>query len=296
MSFRVKTSKPSTSEIRDPMIERPPFAATVGVAAAALIFATTPTLAQDFDPALYDMLSWQNVGIDRGGRSTGVAGSDSRPLEYYFGATGGGLWKTTDGGSNWAPVTDGQITSASVGAVAVCESNPDIVYIGTGETQLRGNVMQGDGVYKSDDAGETWEHLGLIETQNIARIRVHPEDCDVAWVAAFGQHSAENPERGVYKTTDGGESWDLTLFKSEKAGATDLVVDPNDPDVLYAGVWEAWRKSWGMSSGGMDSGLWKSTDGGEQWTDITANLGLPAGTPIGKIGVQFQERTPIGSG
>ena len=267
------------------MIERPPFAATVGVAAAALIFATTPTLAQDFDPALYDMLSWQNVGIDRGGRSTGVAGSDSRPLEYYFGATGGGLWKTTDGGSNWAPVTDGQITSASVGAVAVCESNPDIVYIGTGETQLRGNVMQGDGVYKSDDAGETWEHLGLIETQNIARIRVHPEDCDVAWVAAFGQHSAENPERGVYKTTDGGESWDLTLFKSEKAGATDLVVDPNDPDVLYAGVWEAWRKSWGMSSGGMDSGLWKSTDGGEQWTDITANLGLPAGTPIGKIGV-----------
>jgi photosystem II stability/assembly factor-like uncharacterized protein len=159
------------------------------------------------------------------------------------------------------------------------------VYIGTGETQLRGNIMQGDGVYRSTDAGATWEHLGLVEAQNVARIRIHPEDCDVAWVAAFGQHSAENPERGVFKTTDGGQSWDLTLFKSEKAGANDLVMDPNDPDVLYATVWEAWRKSWGMSSGGMDSGLWKSTDGGESWMDITATLGLEPAGPIGKMGV-----------
>lgn len=240
---------------------------------------------QQYDEGLFDMLSWSNAGIARGGRSTGVAGSDARPLEYYFGATGGGLWKTTDGGTTWRPVTDGQITSSSVGAVAVCATNPDIVYIGTGETQLRGNVMQGDGVYKSVDAGATWEHLGLVETQNIARIRVHPEDCDVAWVAAFGQHSAENPERGVYKTTDGGASWDLTLFKSAKAGATDLMLDPNDPDVLYATIWEAWRKSWGMSSGGFDSGLWKSTDGGESWTDITASLGLDPAEPIGKMGV-----------
>ncbi|MDE3014339.1 MAG: glycosyl hydrolase, partial [Gemmatimonadota bacterium] len=154
-----------------------------------------PASAQQFDEALFDMLSWQNAGIPRGGRSTGVAGSDTRPLEYYFGAVGGGLWKTTDGGSNWRPVTDGQITSSSVGAVAVCEADPDIVYIGTGETQLRGNVMQGDGVYRSSDAGETWEHLGLVESQNISRIRVHPDNCDVAWVAAFGQHSAEHPER-----------------------------------------------------------------------------------------------------
>lgn len=256
----------------------------VAAAAAALVLPADIS-AQQYEERLFDMLSWESVGINRGGRSTGVAGSDSRPLEYYFGAVGGGLWKTTDGGTTWAPVTDGQINSSSVGAVAVCESNPDIVYIGTGETQMRGNVMQGDGVYKSTDAGETWEHLGLVESQNIARIRVHPTDCDVAWVAAFGQHSAENPERGVYKTTDGGESWDLTLFKSAKAGATDLVVDPNDPDVLYAGVWEAWRKSWGMSSGGMDSGLWKSTDGGESWGDITANLGLSPDLPIGKIGV-----------
>ncbi|MDH3270380.1 MAG: glycosyl hydrolase [Gemmatimonadota bacterium] len=241
--------------------------------------------AQQYDEALYDMLSWSNAGIARGGRSTAVAGSDARPLEYYFGATGGGLWKTTDGGNNWSPVTDGQMTSSSVGAVAVCDADPDVVYIGTGETQLRGNVMQGDGVYKSTDAGATWEHLGLVETQNIARIRIHPDDCDTAWLAAFGQHSAENPERGVYKTTDGGESWDLTLFKSAKAGATDLVLDPNDPDVLYATIWEAWRKSWGMSSGGFDSGLWKSTDGGETWTDITASLGLEPAGPIGKMGV-----------
>lgn len=241
--------------------------------------------AQQFDESLYDMLSWSNAGIARGGRSTAVAGSDARPMEYYFGAVGGGLWKTTDGGNNWSPVTDGQITSSSVGAVAVCETNPDVLYIGTGETQLRGNVMQGDGVYRSDDAGETWEHLGLVESQNIARIRIHPDDCDVAWVAAFGQHSADNPERGVYKTTDGGQSWDLTLFKSDKAGATDLVIDPNDPDILYATIWEAFRKSWGMSSGGFDSGLWKSTDGGENWVDITASLGLEPAGPIGKMGV-----------
>ena len=244
-----------------------------------------PAASQQFDESLYDALSWQNVGIARGGRSTGVAGSDRRPLEYYFGATGGGLWKTSDGGTTWRNVTDGFLTSSSVGAVAVCEANPDIVYIGTGETQLRGNIMQGDGVYKSTDAGATWEHVGLAATQNIARVRVHPEDCNVAWVAAFGVHSAENPERGVYKTTDGGESWERKLFKSDKAGATDLVVDPNDPDILYATIWEAWRKSWGMSSGGPDSGLWKSTDGGERWIDITANLRLEPASPIGKMGV-----------
>jgi len=241
--------------------------------------------AQQYDEALYEMLSWSNAGIARGGRSTGVAGSDSRPLEYYFGATGGGLWKTTDGGNTWRPVTDGQIGSASVGAVAVCEADPDVVYIGTGETQLRGNIQQGDGVYRSTDAGETWEHLGLAESQNIARVRVHPDDCETVWGAAFGQHSDENPERGVYKTTDGGESWELTLFEGDNAGAADLIVDPNDPDVLYATIWEAWRRSWGMSSGGFNSGLWKSTDGGETWTDITSNLELDPAGPIGKMGV-----------
>jgi len=253
--------------------------------AVALTAGFSPAAAQQYDEALFDELRWQNVGPNRGGRSTAVAGSDARPSEYFFGATGGGLWKTTDGGNNWRAVTDGKITSSSVGAVAVCEADPDVVYIGTGETQIRGNIMQGDGAYKSTNGGTTWQHIGLRETQNIARIRIHPEDCDVAWAAALGVHSASNDERGVYKTIDGGESWQLTLFKSAEAGATDLVLDPNDPDVLYAAVWEAWRKSWGMSSGGFDSGLWKSTDGGETWTDITAKLGLDPAGPIGKIGV-----------
>jgi len=253
--------------------------------ALMLTLAPAPTRAQSYNEDVYDALRWQNVGPSRGGRSTAVAGSDARPLEFYFGATGGGLWKTTDGGSNWSVMTDGKITSSSVGAVAVCEADPDVVYIGTGETQIRGNIMQGDGAYKSTDGGTTWQHIGLRETQNISRIRIHPEDCDVAWAAAFGVHSADNSERGVFKTTDGGESWDLSLFKSAKAGATDLVLDPNNPDVLYATIWEAWRKSWGMSSGGNDSGLWKSSDGGDTWRDITSRLGLEPAGPIGKMGV-----------
>jgi photosystem II stability/assembly factor-like uncharacterized protein len=268
---------------------------TIGPGVLALPLAgwlPTPVLAQQYDESLFDVLNWSNAGPARGGRSTAVAGSDARPLEYYFGATGGGLWKTTDGGTTWGPVTDGQINSASVGAVAVCATDPDVVYIGMGETELRGNVMQGDGVYRSDDAGVTWEHVGLTETQNVARIRIHPQDCDVAWVAAFGVHSAPNPERGVYKTTDGGESWELTLFKSDEAGAVDLVLGPSDPNVLYATIWEAWRKSWGMSSGGDDSGLWKSTDGGETWTEITASLGLDPPLPIGKMGVAVSGARP----
>jgi len=239
--------------------------------------------AQQFDEELFGSLEWTNVGPQRGGRSTAIAGSDARPYEYFFGASGGGLWKTTDGGNNWRPVTDGKINSASVGAVAVCPTDPDIVYIGMGETEIRGNIQQGDGVYKSTDAGRTWTHMGLAATQNISRLRIHPDDCNTAWVAAFGVHSAPNPERGIFKTTDGGDSWEHVLFKSDKAGAVDLTVDPSNPDVMYASIWEAWRKSWGASSGGDDSGIWKSTDGGDSWEDITSTLGLD--TPLGKIGI-----------
>jgi photosystem II stability/assembly factor-like uncharacterized protein len=244
------------------------------------------------DESFYDALRWSGIGPNRGGRSTAVAGSDSRPLEYYFGATGGGLWKTTDAGLNWRPVTDDHIGSASVGAVAVCEADPDVVYIGMGETQLRGNIQQGDGVYRSDDAGRTWTHLGLAETQNVSRIRVHPTDCNTAWVAALGVHSATNPERGIFKTTDGGESWRKVLYRDERTGGVDLSVDASDPDVIYAALWEAWRKSWGMSSGGPGSGLFKSTDGGETWTELTRNPGMPSEGLLGKIGVSVSPADP----
>ena len=251
-----------------------------------------PARAQEaFSEELWSSLSWRNVGPPRGGRSIAAAGSAARPFEYYMGTTGGGLWKTDDGGQNWRPVTDGQIASASIGAVQVCETNPDIVYMGTGETQLRGNIQQGDGAYKSTDGGTTWEHVGLRETQNIARIRIHPENCDIAWAAAFGKHSADNPERGVFKTTDGGATWRSVLYRSDKAGAVDISVDITNPDVIYASIWEAWRRSWGMSSGGEDSGLFKSADGGESWTEITGNIGLAEG-PIGKIGVAVSPANP----
>lgn len=232
----------------------------------------------------YNQLEWRNIGPYRGGRSLGAAGSPGRPNEYYFGATGGGLWKTLDGGTEWFPVTDGQVTSSSVGAVAVAETNPDIVYIGMGEVQLRGSITQGDGVYKTTDGGKTWRHLGLEETQAVARIRIHPTNPDIVYVAALGHPYGDNPERGVFKSTDGGNTWKKTLFVSEKAGAVDLIIDRNNPKVLYASTWQVYRKAWKMWGGGPDCKLWKSTDGGETWSDLTQNPGMPEG-PIGKIGV-----------
>ncbi len=236
------------------------------------------------DDAALQALTWRNVGPNRGGRSIAAAGSPSRPFEYYFGAVGGGLWKTTDGGGTWEPVTDGQLRSSSVGAVAVSESNPDIVYIGMGEACIRGNIMQGDGVYKSTDAGRTWRHLGLADTQAIAKIRVHPTNPDIVFVAAFGHPAGPNEERGVYRTTDGGASWTKVLFRDAKTGAVDIALDRRNPRVVYAALWEAYRVSWQMSSGGAGSGLFKSADGGDTWTELTRNPGLPAGV-IGRIGI-----------
>jgi photosystem II stability/assembly factor-like uncharacterized protein len=251
-----------------------------------------PSVSAQYDERLYDALEWQNVGPDRGGRSIAVAGSNARALEYYFGATGGGLWKTTDAGQTWRPVTDGQIGAASIGAVQVCEADPDVVYIGGGETQLRGNIQQGDGVYRSRDGGETWRHVGLRNVQNVARIRIHPTDCNTAWVAAFGKHSTPNADRGIYKTTNGGETWRRVLYRNPRSGGVDLTVDPGNPAVMYAALWEAWRKSWGMSSGGPGSGLFKSTDFGETWSEITRNDGLPQDGVIGKIGVAVSPAAP----
>ncbi len=231
-------------------------------------------------------LKWRNVGPNRGGRSQAAAGSLRRPLEYYFGATGGGLWKTTNGGTTWFPVTDGQIHSSSVGAVAVSESNPDIVYIGMGETELRSSVMQGDGVYKSMDAGKTWKHIGLADTQAISRIRIDPTNPDVVYVAALGHPFGRNEERGVFRSTDGGDTWKRVLFRNDRAGAIDLAMDVHNPHVLFATIWDVYRSPWMLSSGGPASGMFKSTDGGDTWTDITHHTGLPKGL-IGKINVSI---------
>ncbi len=234
--------------------------------------------------SIINHLEWRSIGPDRGGRSIAVSGSSSRINEYYFGAVGGGLWKTIDGGQTWKPVTDGQLKSSSVGAVAVSNSNPDVVYIGMGETELRGNIMQGDGVYKSIDAGKTWEHVGLEETQAISKIRVHPTNSDIVYVAALGHPYGENPERGVFKSTDGGKNWKKILFKSTKAGAIDLVMDANNPDVLYSTFWQVYRTPYKMLGGGPDCGIYKTTDGGKSWEDISENSGLPS-RPLGKIGI-----------
>src|SRR5882672_637960 len=237
--------------------------------------------AQDNGP--FGALRWRSLGPSRGGRSIAVAGSTTRPNEYYVGATGGGLWKTTDGGTTWRPVTDGQINYSSVGAVAVAASNPDVVYIGTGEADIRGNIIQGGGAYKSADGGKTWTNIGLAETQVIAKIRIHPTNPDLVYVAAFGHHASPNPERGVYRSKDGGKTWDKILFRDNKTGANELVIDPKNPQVIYVALWEASRNAFEMSSGGPGSGIFKSTDGGDHWIEISRNPGLPKGV-LGKIG------------
>ena len=242
-------------------------------------------------PSFYANMEWRNIGPLRGGRSLGCAGSPGRPNEYYFGATGGGLWKTTDGGQNWAPVTDGKVSSSSVGAVAVAETNPDVVYIGMGETQLRGSITQGDGVYKSTDGGKSWRHLGLKETQAISRIRIHPTNPEIVYVAALGHPYGDNEERGVFRSTDGGNTWKKVLYAGPNAGAADLVIDRTNPKVLYASTWQVYRKAWKMWGGGEQCKLFKSVDGGDTWIDLSKNPGMPSG-PLGKIGITVSPADP----
>ena len=243
-----------------------------------------PAAAAGVDGALFAGLRWRSIGPARGGRSIAVGGSSARRDEYYFGATGGGLWKTTDGGVTWRAVSDGVFKTSSVGAVAVSESNPDVVYAGMGEVQLRGNVIQGDGIYKSSDAGRTWTHVGLAKTMVISRIRIHPANPDVVYAAALGDPYGPNPERGVFNTSDGGKTWTSVLTRNEKTGVADLAMDPKNPEVLYAGLWEVFRTPHSLSSGGPGSGLFKTTDGGKTWVELTRNPGLPAGI-WGKSGI-----------
>jgi hypothetical protein len=229
-------------------------------------------------------LSWRNIGPLRGGRSIAVAGSTARPKEYYFGATGGGLWKTTDGGTTWAPVSDGAFGSSSVGAVAVCPTNPDVVYAGMGEVDLRGSIIPGDGVYRTSDGGRTWTHAGLTDSQTVSKIRIDPNNCDRAYAAVLGHPFGRNTERGVFRTTDGAKSWQKVLYVDDATGAGDLALDPANSNVLYVGMWHASRSPWQLVSGGPGDGLFKSTDGGTTWTDLSIHPGLPA-APIGKIGI-----------
>lgn len=211
-------------------------------------------------------------------------------MEYYFGTTGGGVQKTTDGGMTWAPVTD-KYFGGAIGAIAVSESNPDIVYAGAGESPIRGNVSHGDGVFKSTDAGKTWAFVGLGDTRQIGRVRVHPKNPDIVYVSALGHVWGPNAERGVFKTIDGGKTWRKILFRSDSAGALDLSFDPASPETIYATIWHAYRTPWKLVSGGSQSGIFKTTDGGEHWTEITRNAGLPAGV-IGKVGIAVSPAKP----
>ncbi|HLB00334.1 MAG TPA: glycosyl hydrolase, partial [Bacteroidota bacterium] len=244
-----------------------------------------------YDTTLYNKMEWREIGPFRGGRSVAVAGHAGQPKTFYFGATGGGIWKTEDGGESWVCVSDGFLKIGAVGALDVAGSDPNVIYAGTGEGCIRGNVQPGEGVYKSTDAGKSWTFSGLKEAQTISKVRVDPRDENVVFAAAFGHVFGSNRDRGVYRSTDGGKTWKKVLYKNEKTGAIDLVIDPANPRIVYAALWEAYRNPWSLSSGGPGSGLWKSTDGGDTWTDLTMNDGMPKG-PIGKIGVTASGARP----
>jgi photosystem II stability/assembly factor-like uncharacterized protein len=235
-------------------------------------------------------MAWREVGPYRGGRVVAVAGVPGQPLVYYMGATGGGVWKTTNGGLSWKPLTDGQVKTGSVGAIAVAPSDPNVVYAGMGESCIRGNVSNGDGVYRSTDAGKTWVHVGLRETMQIGRVRVDPRDPDLVYVAALGHTFGENPERGVFRSKDGGRTWSKVLFVDERTGAVDLAMDPTNPRVLYAAFWQVVRTPWSLESGGPGSALFKTTDGGDTWKKLEGH-GLPKG-PWGRVGVTVSPARP----
>jgi photosystem II stability/assembly factor-like uncharacterized protein len=257
-----------------------------------LLFAAIPLLlaAQQGDPLLRD-LRFRLIGPFRGGRSVAVAGVASDPKTYYLGATGGGVWKTTDAGLSWLPISDGFFKTGSVGAIAVAGSDPNTIYVGMGEACVRGNASNGDGVYKSIDGGRTWRNVGLEQTYHIGAVVVHPKNPDIVYVAAVGHLWGPNPERGVYRSTDGGQNWKQVLTRGPDTGAADIAMDPSNPRVLYAGFWEASRKPWRLDSGGPNSGIWKSTDGGDNWQDLSHAAGLPRGVE-GRVGITVSPANP----
>ncbi len=241
------------------------------------------TIPQPYQENLYSSLNYRLVGPFRGGRSAAVTGVPGEPNLFYFGATGGGVWKTTDGGRNWENISDGYF-GGSIGAVEVSQSDPNVIYVGGGEKTLRGNVSSGYGVWKTEDAGKTWTSAGLEKSRHVPRIRIHPKDHNIVYAAVLGNIYKPTDERGVYKSTDGGKTWRKTLFVNRQSGAVDLVLDPNNPRIIYASTWRAQRTPYSLSSGGDGSGLWKSTDSGETWKEISKNEGFPKDT-LGIIGV-----------
>jgi photosystem II stability/assembly factor-like uncharacterized protein len=257
----------------------------------SLLLLSAGMLCAQVDFTALKELKYRNIGPFRGGRAVAVAGVATQPFTYYFGATGGGIWKTTDSGATWAPVSDGQMKSGSVGALAVSESDPNVIYAGMGEACVRGNAANGDGVYKSVDSGKTWKHMGLADSYHIGRIVIHPRNPDIVFVAALGHLFGPNEERGVYRSKDGGKTWQKMLYRDADTGAVDLAMDPSNPNLIYATLWQIRRKPWTFESGGKGSGLFQSTDGGDTWAEITRNDGLPKGV-LGRIGVAISPANP----
>jgi len=236
-----------------------------------------------FKEELFKAMKYRNIGPFRGGRSAAVTGVPGDKFLAYFGGTGGGVWNTKNGGQTWENISDGYY-GGSIGAVTVSEWDPNVIYVGGGEVTVRGNVSHGNGVWKSTDAGKTWKFKGLKDSHRIPRIRIHPRNPDLVYVAALGHLSGPNDERGVYRSKDGGENWEKVLFINDEVGACDLILDPNNPRIIYASTWRIKRTPYSLESGGQGSGLWKSTDGGDTWEDITKSKGLPEGM-VGIIGV-----------
>lgn len=239
---------------------------------------------------LFNSMRWRNVGPHRGGRSAAVTGVPGKPNLFYFGSTGGGLWRTQDGGRTWDNISDG-FFGGSIGAIEVAPSDPNVIYVGGGEVTVRGNVSHGTGLWKSEDAGKTWKSMGLTMSRHIPRIRVHPSNPDLVYAAVLGDLYKSSEERGIYRSRDGGKTWQRIHFIHKDVGAVDLCMDPSNPRILYASFWRIRRTPYDLSSGGWGSGLWKSTDGGDTWTDISRSEGLPKDT-LGIIGVAVSHAKP----
>ena len=236
------------------------------------------------DPSLFKAIQWRGIGPYRGGRALAATGVPGEPYVFYTGFVAGGVWKTTDGGATWAPLTD-KTPISSIGAIAVAPSNHNIIYAGTGEAAPRGDITYGDGVYKSTDSGKTWSNIGLKDTRQIGALIVDPSNVNTVLVAALGHAFGPNADRGVFRTTDGGKTWKKVLFKDNNTGAIDVTFDPHNSSIVYASLWQARRQPWNFSSGGAGSGLYRSNDGGATWTQVKGN-GLPTGI-LGRIDISI---------